>query len=67
MTDTPPEIQEKVREQIMARSAEERFVMGAEMFDAALVMLKASLPATLPEPQQKRQLFKRLYGLELPV
>ena len=66
MTDTPLEIQERVREQLMARSAEERFVMGAEMFDASVAMVKASLPAGLPEAQQKRQLFKRLYGLELP-
>jgi hypothetical protein len=67
MIDTPPEIKQRVREQIMARSAEERFVMGARMFDAAVVMLKASLPADLPKAEQKRQLFKRLYGAELPV
>ena len=33
MTDTPPEIAEIVRQKIMARSAEERFVMGARSFE----------------------------------
>jgi len=44
----------------------ERFVMGAEIFDAAVAMLKASLPKNLSKAQLQRQLFKRLYGFELP-
>jgi len=67
MTDTPTEMKQKVREQIMARSAEERFVMGAQMFDAAIEMVKASLPEGLPTAEHRRQLFKRLYGMELPA
>jgi hypothetical protein len=67
MTDTPPEIKQRVREQIMARSGEERFVRGAQMFDAAIEMIKASLPPNLSKRQQKRQLFKRIYGMELPA
>ncbi len=67
MTDTPPEIKRRVREQVMARPAEERFVMGGQMFDAALEMLKASLPAGLPKAEQRRELFRRLYGVELPA
>ena len=35
MNDTPPEIARLVRQKLMARSASERFVMGARMFDAA--------------------------------
>ena len=35
MTDTSPEIAELVRQKLMARSAEERFLMGVGMFDAA--------------------------------
>jgi hypothetical protein len=66
MTDTTEEIKRIVREQIMARSPAERFVMGAEMFDSAIAVVKASLPANLSSCEYKRQLFKRLYGLELP-
>jgi hypothetical protein len=45
MTDTPPEIAELVRQKLMARSGEERFLMGVRMFDAARAMgLKQSAP-----------------------
>ena len=66
MTDTTEEIRQLVREQIMARSPAERFVMGAEMFDSAVAVVKASLTADLGGSDYKRQLFKRLYGLDLP-
>ena len=67
MTDTPPEIERLLRDKIMARSGEERFIMGAQMFDAACEMAKASLPRGLSEPERRRQLFKRIYGEELDV
>ena len=67
MTDTEQEIKQLVRAQIMARSPAERFVMGAEMFDSALAVVKASLPTNLSGNEYKRRLFKRLYGLELPI
>jgi hypothetical protein len=53
MTDTPPEIARLVREKIMARSGEERFVMGGEKFEAAKVMICASFPLGLAEPEKK--------------
>jgi hypothetical protein len=66
MTDTSPEIAELVRQKLMARSAEERFVMGVQMFDAARAMVVASLPAELSPVDLKRQLFQRLYGQPAP-
>ena len=66
MTDTTEEIRRLVREQIMARSPAERFVIGAKMFDSAVAVVKASLPADICSSEYKRQLFKRLYGLDLP-
>jgi hypothetical protein len=65
MTDTPPEIDRMVRNRLMARSGEERFLMGAQMFDSACEMVKASLPPGLSKAEQRRQLFKRLYGKEI--
>ena len=56
-----------VREKIMALSGEMRFIMGSQMFDSAREMVKASLPQDLSEPEQRRQLFKRIYGKELDV
>ena len=62
MEDTPPEIETKVREMMMARCGAERMIMGASMFDAARAMIIASLPKDLPEHEFKRQLFERIYG-----
>ena len=67
MTDTTPEITELVRQKLMARSGEERFLMGVRMFDAASAMALASLPAGLSTEELKRQLFQRLYGQPLPT
>ncbi len=50
----------------MTRPAEERFVMGALMFDAARDIVMASLPKGLSHEQLKRQLFQRFYGQPLP-
>lgn len=66
MTDTPPEIRERVRDKLMSRLPEERFVMGALMFDAAREMLIASLPKRLPAHEFKRLLFQRVYERPLP-
>ena len=65
MTDTRPEIDRIMHDKIMERSGEERFIMGAQMFDSALEMIKASLPKDLSEAEQRRLLFKRIYGKEL--
>lgn len=67
MTDTPPEIERIVRDKLMALSGEERFVMGALMFESAREMVKASLPKGLSEPEQRRQLFERIYGMEMDI
>ena len=65
MTDTAPEIERMMRDMIMTRSSEERLVMGAQMFEIAGEMVKASLPPGLSAAERRRQLFKRLYGKEL--
>jgi hypothetical protein len=67
VTDTSPEIERMVRDKIMARSGEERFIMGAEMFDSAREIVKASLPKNLSETERRRLLFKRIYGKELKI
>jgi hypothetical protein len=67
MTDTSPEITELVRQKLMAKSSEERFLMGVRMFDAARDMALASLPAGLSPEELKRQLFQRLYGQPMPT
>ena len=65
MNDIPPEVEEMVREMMMARSGEERFVMGALMFDAARELVIASLPGNLPPTEFRHRLFERIYGMSL--
>ncbi len=67
MTDTAPEIERMLRDKLMARSGEARFVMGTQMFESAREMVKASLPRDLSEVERRRQLFKRLYGEEIGI
>jgi len=47
MRDTSPEMGRLLRNKIMALSGEMRFIMGAQMFDSALELIKASLPKRL--------------------
>jgi len=56
MTDTLPNVERMVREMLMARSGEERFVMGARMFDAAREMILASFPPGLTEAEREQRL-----------
>lgn len=65
MDDTSHEVKERVRDMMMSRSGEERFIMGALMFDAACELIIASLPANLPALELKQTLFKRIYGYPL--
>ena len=64
MNDTPPEIERMFREKLMARSGEERFVMGALMFDAARAMILASFPPGLSQAEVRRRLCERIYGAD---
>ncbi len=62
MNDTPSHIEQKFRKMIMTRSGEERFLMGALMFDAAREMILASFPPDCPEAELRQRLCQRLYG-----
>ena len=67
MRDTPSEMERMVRNKIMALSGEMRFIMGAQMFDSAREIVKASFPKNLSETEWRRLLFKRIYGKELKI
>ena len=65
MNDTPPEIEKRIHEMMMARSGAERLIMGSSMFDAARRIVLASLPKDLSDEELKRRLFERIYGQPL--
>jgi hypothetical protein len=67
MNDTTPETAWIVWRKIMARSGNERLMIGDQMFEAARAMVLASFPPDLSEIEIKRRLCMRLYGNEVDV
>ncbi len=66
MNDTPPEIEEEVRERYMRMTGEERFLLGARMFESARAMVLASRDSDKPPDEDERHwLCRRFYGVEL--
>lgn len=62
MNDTTPETAALVHARLIARSGEERFLMGVCMHEAARRMVLASFPAGLSASQQWQLLRDRFYG-----
>lgn len=65
MNDTSPEVRRLWHDLLMARTSEERFLMGSRMFSSARLMVLASLPHDLSPDELRRRLFRRFYG-DLP-
>ena len=67
MTDTSPEMGERYRSMLLARSPSERVIMAAQMFDAARAIVLASFPPNLSPDERRRRIFARLYGDDVPA
>ena len=67
MSDTPKEIDEFMRQKLMALSGAERVLIGSRMFEAARSIVLSSFPPGTSELEIKRQLCERLYGDEVDV
>ena len=65
MNDTSPEIERMVFDRMMALSGEERFIIGALMFDTAREIVLASFPPGLSSAEVRRRLCERFYGDEV--
>jgi hypothetical protein len=66
MTDTSPAVAAIYRSMIMAKSPEERVLMGMRMFDEAREIMLSTMPPGLSPVDQKRFLFRRTYGEDPP-
>lgn len=66
MNDTSPEIAAMVHARLMAKTGEERFLMGIRMHEAARRMVMASFAPGISDEQRKKLLFERFYGSDLP-
>jgi hypothetical protein len=64
MNDTSPVAEQIVRERMMAIPSEERFLMGAGMFEAARTMALASAPKGLSNSELRAFLLRRFYGTD---
>ena len=67
MTDTSPEVMDRYRAMLLARSGEERLKMGCSMSATARALIRASVLAKDPQASPgtvRRALFLRLYGHE---
>lgn len=67
MTDTPPEVVQRYRAMLLARSPEERLKMGCSMGATARALVRASVRARDPQASpgaMRRALFLRFYGHE---
>lgn len=67
MNDTAPEMDERFRAMLMARTGEERLIMGCAMRDSARMIVEAALRAQDPHATVgtiRQGLFLRFYGHE---
>jgi len=67
MNDTDPKIARYMREKIMTRSGEERFLMGIRMCEAARTMVMSSFPPGLSDVNRRLLLRRRYYSTEAAV
>jgi hypothetical protein len=66
MNDTSPEMMERYRAMLLARSPSERVIMAAQMFEDARAIVLASFPPNLSPDERRQRLFARLYGDDVP-
>lgn len=67
MNDTPRDIEERYRAMLMARTGEERLIMGCAMRDTARALVEASLreqDSKATVETIRKGLFLRFYGHE---
>ena len=65
MTDTPPDVDARYRQMLLARPGEDRLRMGFSMYATARALVVASILAKEPEASPARireAIFLRFYG-----
>jgi len=62
MEDTTPAAKQLVRDIVMSRSVEERFLMCAEMYEEAKEFARIGMPEGLSNEEQEVFIFRRIHG-----
>lgn len=65
MTDTSPEVQALHHRLLMARSNEERFLMGVSMCRSVRAVVWSTIDEDLPESERRARYLRRYYDDEL--
>ena len=62
MEDTTRENRQLVRDILMSKTVEERFLICAAMYEDAKELARIGMPAGLSDPEQEAYVFKKLHG-----
>ncbi len=62
MSDTAPEIQDKIDDIYKNKTGEEKLLIALSMFETARELVISSLPKNLSEKELRKALFLRFYG-----
>ncbi len=62
MEDTTRENRELVRDILMSKTVEDRFLMCAAMYEDAKALAAIGMPAGLSDAEQQAYVFNRLHG-----
>ena len=63
MEDTTHENRRLIYDIVMSKTVEERFLMCAEMYEAAKEFAKIGMPVGLSYSEQQAHIFKRIHGI----
>ncbi|CAN5471579.1 hypothetical protein BH10ACI3_BH10ACI3_10640 [soil metagenome] len=63
MEDTTQAVRELVRQVVLSKSVEERFLMCAEMYEDAKAFARIGMPPGLSATEQERFIFQRIHGV----
>ena len=63
MEDTTQKNRQLVHDIVMSKTSEERFLMCAEMYEAAKEFAKIGMPMGLSQLEQQAYIFQRIQGL----
>ena len=63
MEDTTQAAQQLVRDIVMSKTVEERFLMCAEMYEDAKEFARIGMPEGLSSVEQEEFIFRRIHGM----
>lgn len=66
VADTPPELNSLLFKKMMAKTGEERLIIGCNMTATARELVWSGIPKDLSEKKRQQFFYERFYGEKLP-